>query len=248
MLRLFLLIAALALPAFAQAQAPTAPQTRAEALRRAREDKQRHARPNAPDGFQRAMGFVEGRGLFLVARDGIHPKLGSLTTGSGFAVGVGFRDRDLFRRRGMLEMWTAASAKKYWAAELRATFPELAGGRLRADAVATIREYPREDFFGLGPQSQRANHSTFSLRSEEVAARLGLRIAPVLTVGGGLGLLNPQTSGGKNASCQASNSCLRRWPRQVFAPTPNLFARQALSISITGSRATRDVAAGIAPN
>ncbi|HXG89534.1 MAG TPA: BamA/TamA family outer membrane protein [Vicinamibacterales bacterium] len=167
-------------------------------------------RANAPDGFQRAIAFVEGRGLFLVARDGIHPKLGSLTTGSGFAVGVGFRDRDLFRRRGMLEMWIAASAKKYWAAELRATFPDLAGGRMMADAVATIREYPREDFFGLGPQSQRANHSTFSLRSEEVAARLGLRIAPILTVGGGLGLLNPQTSGGKDASVPSLE--------QLFAP------------------------------
>jgi hypothetical protein len=194
----FLLLATL-LPICSHAQAPVA-ETRAELLRQAREKKAQELEPNRPDDLQRAMAFIEQRGLFLAARDGFHPKLGSLTTGSGFAFGVGFRDRDLFRRRGVLELWTAASAKRYWAMEARAKFPDLAGGRLAAEGVATLREYPREDFFGLGPGSRRDQHATFLLRTAEIAGRGAVKVAPILSVGGGLGFLTPRTGAGRGGA------------------------------------------------
>src|SRR5687767_4594832 len=156
------------------AQTP-APATRAEALRQEREKKQQQLRPNRPDKLQRAMDYAEDRALFLIARDGFHPKLGSLTTGSGFAFGVGFRDRDLFRKRARLELWTAASLKKYWAMEVRLAAPDLPGGRLVGEVVASLREYPQEDFFGLGPASLRENRSSFSLRTAQVSGMAGVR-------------------------------------------------------------------------
>lgn len=180
-------------PASAQ---PASPQTREEALRQQRAQKDRETRPNRPDGLQRVLTYIESRNLFQVARDGFHPKLGSLTTGSGFAFGVGFRDRDLFKHHGVFEAWTAASFKKYWAAEARATFPELGGGRLFVEAVASLREYPKESFFGLGPDSRRQDHSEFALRTPEVAGRAGVRLAPALMAGGGIGVLSPRTIAG----------------------------------------------------
>jgi hypothetical protein len=169
-------------------------------LRQAREKKAQELQPNRPDNLQRAMAFIEQRGLFLAARDGFHPKLGSLTTGSGFAFGVGFRDRDMFRRRGVLELWTAASAKRYWAMEARARFPDLAGGRLAAEGVASLREYPREDFFGVGPASRRDQQATFLLRTAEIAGRGAVKVAPILSVGGGLGFLTPRTGAGRSGA------------------------------------------------
>ena len=61
------------------------PATRSEADRQRREEKSRGAEPYEPGGLERAMHFVEEKAIFIVGREGFYPKLGSLTTGSGFA-------------------------------------------------------------------------------------------------------------------------------------------------------------------
>lgn len=190
----WLLVAALPLPAAAQTSAPA---TRAEALRQQREQKQQDLRPNQRDRLQRILDVIEDPPLFLVATEGFHPKLGSLTSGSSLAVGIGYRTRTLLNRYGILEAWTAGSLRQYWAIEGRATFPDLAGGRVMAEGVASLREYPRESFFGLGPDSLRDDHTSFLLRTSQVSGRAGVRLAPVVMVGGGLGLLTPRTGPGK---------------------------------------------------
>ena len=91
------------------------PQTREEADRQRREQQAKESTPFEPNGLKRAMDFAETRAIFLLDREGFHPKLGSLTTGSGFAYGVGFRDRDLFSNTGALELWAAGIIKRYWA-------------------------------------------------------------------------------------------------------------------------------------
>src|SRR5262245_38316865 len=118
---------ALATPAFAQV--PEEPQTRAEALQREREEKQRAVKPYEPSGLERAMHLGEGRIVPLLQRDGVYAKLGSLTTGSGFAYGAGFRDRSLVKGRGALDVWGASSLKQYWSFEARARYPLAAGDR-----------------------------------------------------------------------------------------------------------------------
>ncbi len=190
----WLLIAALPLPASAQ---PSTPATRAEALRQQRERKQQQLRPNQRDRLQRILDLVEDPPLFLVAPEGFHPKLGTLTSGSSFAIGVGHRNRTLLNRYGILEAWTAVSLRRYWAVEGRARLPDLAGGRVMAEGVASVREYPRESFFGLGPDSRRADRTSFLLRTSQVSGRAGVRLGPVVMIGGGLGLVTPRTGPGK---------------------------------------------------
>ncbi len=172
-------------PTFAQTQEPT---SRAEALRTEREQKQGNLSPNRPDGLQRAMDFVEDRALFLLTRDGFYPKIGSLTTGSGFALGLGYRDRDMFARRGVAEVWAAGTAKKYWAIQGRVAFPEEPRARYMVDVVGNLRDYPKEAFYGLGPDSERQDALEFGLRTSEVAGRAGVRPVDPLFFGGGLGL------------------------------------------------------------
>lgn len=194
LLRLALITCCLALaaqPAGAQEVEPT---TRAEALRQERQKKQGELTPNEPDKLQRALDYVEDRAMYLLSRDGWYPKIGSLTTGSGFAFGPGYRDRDLLNHHGIIEFWAAGSFKKYWATQARVAFPELAGGRVMAEGVANLREYPRESFFGLGPESRRQDQSEFSLRLSEVGARGGVRVAPALLVGAGAFAFSPRAS------------------------------------------------------
>ena len=188
----FLLLAGVsAVPALAQTEPP--PATRAEALRQEREKKQQALSPNEPDGLQRTFDFIEDHALTVLSREGFYPKIGSLTTGSGFALGLGYRDRNMFARRGVAELWGAASVKKYWALQARAAFPDLAGDRVMLEAVANLREYPSEAFFGLGPDAAREDFIEYLLRTREFAATGGVRLAPALIVGGSAALFTPET-------------------------------------------------------
>ena len=172
------------------------PATRAEALSQAREEKERSAEPYQFNALEKTMSYLEARPLF--GRDGLYPKLGSLTTGSGFALGAGYRTRAPFRRYGTLDVWIAGSASKYWATEARATFPALAGGRIFAEGYASRREYPQERFFGVGPDSLRSDQSNYLLRNNLVGGRAGVRpVSPVL-VGGGLDYSEPHVGEGRS--------------------------------------------------
>ena len=188
---LFLLTHAAA--AFAQT-----PDTRDEALRQEREKKSQELTPNEPNALQRGLAFVEERGLFLTARDGFHPKIGSLATGSGFAFGVGYRNRAVFNRYGTLDAFAAGSLRKYWAVETRALFPDLARGRVSAEAVASLREYPQERFFGIGPDSTRANETNFLLRTARVGGRASVKPLPFTIVGGSIDYLTPRVGQGRS--------------------------------------------------
>ena len=174
-------------------------QTREEADRQRREQQATEVQTYQPNGVERAMDFAEDKAIFILDREGFHPKLGSLTVGSGFAYGLGFRDRDLFSNRGALELWAAGSVKGYWATEARLRFPRLADNHLYLETWASRRDYPQENFFGLGPDSNRDDRSDYAIRTNHFGGRAGVRpFARHLLVGGGLEFLQPRLGAGQN--------------------------------------------------
>jgi outer membrane protein assembly factor BamA len=176
-------------------------QTREEADRQRREQQATEVEAYQPNGVERAMDFAEDKAIFILDREGFHPKLGSLTVGSGFAYGLGFRDRDLFSNRGALELWAAGSVKGYWATEARLRFPRLADNHLYLEAWGSRRDYPQENFFGLGPDSNRDDRSDYAIRTNHFGGRVGVRpFARHLLVGGGLEFLQPRLGAGQNDS------------------------------------------------
>jgi len=187
---------AFAVPTFAQP--PDEPQTRAELLRREREEKQRAAEPYKPTGLERAMDLGEHRIVPLLQRDGIYAKFGSLTTGSGFAYGAGFRDRSLVKGRGSLDMWAAASLKKYWSLEARARYPLAAGDRVAVEGYARKYDYPQQEFFGLGPDSRRRDQTAFDERGLMAGGQLAVAATRQLSFGAGVEYLRPTVSAGRD--------------------------------------------------
>ena len=188
-------------PAAAFAQAPTSPpQSRAETLKRSRDDKQKSLAPYEPSGFERALDMIETRGLAVLGRDGVHAKLGSLATGSGFAYGVGYRNRRLLDREGAFSAWAAGSLKKYWAVQGSFDLPSLAGGWLTLGTYARHQNYPQEDFFGVGPDSRRDDHTAFKIVNTMAGSRVGVRPDPKLTIVGGLEYFRHDLAPGKNKS------------------------------------------------
>ena len=192
------LCALFAVPPPASAQTTTDPATRAEELRRQREEKQRAVKPHEPSGLERAMDLAELRIMPLLLRDGIYARFGSLTTGSGFAYGGGYRDRSLVNGRGSIDLWAAGSLKRYWALEAKARYPLAPGDRVMAEGYVRKYDYPQEDFFGLGPDSLRSNRVSFGVEGEYVGGQLLVQPVRPLTFGGGVEYLWPTVGRGSN--------------------------------------------------
>ena len=195
---LILLSAFLTADPAAAAQTTTDPQTRAEELQRQREEKQRNTKAYEPSGLERAMDLAEGRIFPLLQRDGIYARFGSLTTGSGFAYGAGYRDRSLVKGRGGLDLWAAGSLKKYWALEARMRYPLAPADRVMAEGYVRQYDYPQEDFFGLGPDSLRSNRTAFDIHGAYTGGQLTVRPVNPLTFGGGVEYLWPTVARGRS--------------------------------------------------
>src|ERR687891_355178 len=86
-------------PAFAQ---DVEADTRAELLAKLREQKAQALQPYEPKGVEKALLYIEENRIIerLTIADGWYPRFGGLTTGGGFAAGVGYRkhlfDEELF--------------------------------------------------------------------------------------------------------------------------------------------------------
>jgi hypothetical protein len=202
--RAIVLVAALAvaapLPALAQpSQDPQPPATRAEALRRQREAKALELTPYKPGAFERALLALENERLFerlLNPPEGLYPKIGTVTPGSGFSAGPGYRRPGVLGGHADFSAFAAGSLKKYWMADVRLTLPRLAGARGFADVFARTLDFPSEDFFGLGSASNRDDHSTYGLRNTSIGGSAGTRPLPWLSMGGTVEHLSPRIDGG----------------------------------------------------
>lgn len=190
-----LVLQAVAAPALAQS-----PGTRAEELRQAREEKATRLTPPEPGGLERALIWQENSRMlerWLHPRQGLFPRFGSIKAGSGLSMGPGFGAPRLFGGRAEFSAWAAGSFRKYWLLDARLSLPRLAGGVVFADIDAQRFDYPSEDFFGLGPDSARADHTTYGMMSSVVGAGGGVRPVPWFSLGVHVDWMNPRISGGE---------------------------------------------------
>jgi hypothetical protein len=194
----WMVIVTLALGVGAGVEAQTPPASRAEELRQARAEKERTATPYQRNRLESVMHFLEEHPPF--EREGLFASIGSLTTGSGFTYGGGYRGSRVFDRHGVLSVWGSRSIRDYWAAETRGTFPALADGRLHLEGYASKREYPREYFFGLGPDSRRIAQADFLSRTGAFGGRAGVRPTSQLFVGGGAEFIKTRIETGQDDS------------------------------------------------
>ena len=66
----------------------------------------------------------------LITRDGVYAKIGTLTTGSGTAFGVGYRSRRFLGRDFGFDAWAGGSLTAYWETEARLQVPVTSSGRM----------------------------------------------------------------------------------------------------------------------
>lgn len=180
----------------AEAQEPQ-PQTRAEVLAREREEKAQDLEPPRPGGLERTLLALENDRVFeriLNPAEGLYPKIGNITAGSGFAIGPGYRRPAVIGDEVHFSTFAVASVQKYWMVDARLTMPELARGRAFAEVHARKYDFPEEDFFGLGPDSLRENETAYGLRSTDFGGTAGVRITPWLSFGSGVEYMTPRVT------------------------------------------------------
>ena len=169
---------ALTLALFSSVAEAQEPQTRAEERRREREEKSRALTPPKQGGLEKALKDLESGRLFeriLNPAEGLYPKIGHITTGSGFSLGPGYRHAGLFGGQATFSTFAAASFTQYWAIDARLQFPQLAAGRVFLDVHAQRYDFPDEDFFGLGPDSVRQNFVEYGLTNTVIGASAAFR-------------------------------------------------------------------------
>jgi len=179
-------------------QDPQSEDSRAEWLKTQREKKQQHLEAPQENFLERGLRAVERGGVPLITRDGLYAKLGSLTTGSGNAYGAGYRTHRFFERDAGIDLWAGATMTQYWAAQARLQMPIAPDGRIVVNTYGRRHDYPQEDFFGIGPDSARADHTTFRVLATTVGVRANGRLVGPLAVGGGVEYLTPSVGDGKD--------------------------------------------------
>jgi hypothetical protein len=193
--------------------------TRQQAIRAERAEKAAKLEPRRR-GRVEALLFKVEDGL-LVERifnppNGFFPKLGGFTEGSGFGAGLAYRRSNPY---AMFTVSGAASTRGYAIAEGAFRLPRI-GRDGFLDLSVRRRDYPQEDFFGLGPDSRREDRTTFALRETSLSltggVRLGRRRQPTfkgytLTAGGQVEYASPRVGSGTDP----------RFPsiEQVFDPS-----------------------------
>jgi len=191
--RTTLLVAAAILVTVSQLDAQDAT-TRAETLQREREEKALNLAPPQQSRLERVLIDLESGRIFeriLNPAEGLYPKIGNITTGSGFSFGPGYRYPRWFDGQLEFSSFVAASFSHYWMIDARLQAPRLAGGRVGVGVHGQRYDFPKEDFFGLGPDSSRDDEVIYGLRNTVVGGFGTLRPMPWLNLTATVDYVNP---------------------------------------------------------
>lgn len=161
----------------------------------------------------------------LAAQDGFSPIIGGLPFDSGVALGLEYNKPRVVGDFLDFRAKAIGSVKKYEFLEAGIAAPRLAGRFLFAEAQVRYRNYPEEDFWGLGARSSRNSRTTFRLEDIDYRATLGVRPKPWLEIGTTGGILNTNSGPGKDQEwpsieqrfTQGEAPALNRQPHYIHA-------------------------------
>lgn len=108
----------------------------------------------------------------------LHPIVRGVAPGGG--VGAGIEYNAPFRGGWQAGGKAIVTAREYWSGEVGAGYR---GARTGVEAYARLRDMKQLDFFGIGTESDQADHTNFRLRDRVVGALGSVRVAPWLAIG-----------------------------------------------------------------
>jgi hypothetical protein len=181
-----LIAAAGALAATAQSQTPS----RLDEIAAEQEQKAARLQPEQAGKVERALVEFRDRNLLRRFSDGLggfRLKLGGMAAGTGFGIGPEYHRTSLLD--GPLNIRAAAQTsfrgdRKF---DLELAAPKLSGGKYFAEFYAVHHNYPRMNFYGSGPDSEKTGRSDYRFEDTAVDATFGIRPVKHLALGSSVG-------------------------------------------------------------
>jgi Omp85 superfamily domain len=162
-----------------------------------RREKSQQLQPNTPGRVESILRHMEDSRLVTRVFDPPNGPFALLAVaeGGGFGGGGGYR---FGTERQNLTLTGAMSLTQYWIAEARFRAIQLADGRVSTELVLRRSSQPREDFFGLGPESSELDRTTYALDTVSVGGSAKVELKPWLAISGGLSYLQPDIGTGED--------------------------------------------------
>ena len=204
-------------------RAAEAQDTRAAELRAEREAKAAMLQPARRSGLEGLLFRIEDDALvtrLLAPPRGFHLRLGGVGEGAGFGVGPGYR---YTTGAFAFSASAAGTIKRYGIAEASLLLP----GDDRDGPFAALhvrrRDFPQQDFFGLGPDSDGDDRSNYALRDTLVSGAGGVR-AGDFTAGARIAYLDVSIGRGTDTRMPSTED--------VFNPSdiPGLLTRPTFTV------------------
>ena len=177
----------LALVVVALAVAPAAAQvSRREALEAQRAEKAKALTPYQPGKLESGMLWMEDSKFttrLFNPYEGWYVHFGGLTKGGGLGMGPGYKNW-MFNEQALFHTWFVGSVRNYWFLTTELTFPKIAGGKLEVGGHGYLRYWPRERYYGLGPDVEKEDSSTFLREGWEVRGDATYKPAGWFKMGG----------------------------------------------------------------
>jgi hypothetical protein len=129
--------------------------------------------------------------------DGWYPRLGGMTTGSGFALGPGYRTH-VFDGNVLVDLSAAVTKKGYKAVDAKAEWLHERYENLELWTNFRYQDFPQEDFFGFGGTSTPLSRTNYALESTDISALGIYHVKPWMRVGTELGYFQPTVGHGSD--------------------------------------------------
>jgi Omp85 superfamily domain len=143
--------------------------SRREALEAQRAEKAKSLAPYKPGRLESGLWMEDSQFTTRLFRpyEGWYVHFGGLVKGAGLGFGPGYKNW-LFSEQALFHTYVVGSFRNYWGATTELTFPKLAGGKLELGGHGYARYWPGERYFGLGPDTLKADASTYLREGLEV--------------------------------------------------------------------------------
>ena len=122
--------------------------------------------------------------------DGWYPRLGGMTTGSGFAFGPGYR-MHVTDKRILVDVSAAMSYKLYKAFDAKVEWLQSRHPKAELWTNFRYQDFPQEDFFGFGSTTLASSRTNYALKSTDVTAMGIYHVRRWMRVGTELGYFQP---------------------------------------------------------
>ena len=205
----------------------------------------RRAEGDSPGFVQKVRRYIKDKHIVerLSPRDGAYPRVGGLTTGSGMALGAGYR-RHLLDDQLFADASIVLSMKNYKSIDLRARWLRFWDERVELWTNYRYQSFPEEDFFGIGDGATSEARTSYKIAGNDITTRGFLNVRPWLRVGADIGYYSPNVGHGLDAALPSIEERFTDVQAPGLLDQPNFFHHSLFAEADTRDRPGRPSSGG----